>query len=54
LIGIGLSVITQVAKKGKIDAKIIILILSIVAGGVYYFFKTKYPELLEEVWQYTL
>ena len=54
LIGIGLSVITQIAKKSKIDAKIIILVLSIVAGGVYYFFKTKYPELLEEVWQYTL
>lgn len=54
LIGIGLSVITQIAKKSKIDAKIIILVLSIIAGGVYYFFKTKYPELLEEAWQYTL
>ena len=54
LIGIGLSVITQIAKKSKIDAKIIIFVLSIVAGGIYYFFKTKYPELLEEVVQYTL
>lgn len=54
LIGIGLSVITQIAKKSKLSAKIIIFVLSIVVGGIYYFFKTKYPELLEEVWQYTL
>ena len=49
-----LSVITQIAKKSKTSARIIILALSIVAWGVYYFFKTKYPELLDEVWQYTL
>jgi len=52
--GILLSVITQIAKKSKTSARIIILALSIVAWGVYYFFKTKYPELLDEVWQYTL
>ena len=49
-----LSIITQIAKKSKTSARIIILALSIVAWGVYYFFKTKYPELLDEVWQYTL
>ena len=54
LIGIGLSIITQIAKKSKTSARIIILILSVIAGGVYYFFKQKYPELLEEVWTYTL
>lgn len=52
--GILLSVITQIAKKSKTSARIIVLALSIVAWGVYYFFKTKYPELLDEVWQYTL
>ena len=54
LIGIGLSVITQIAKKSKLSAKIIIFVLSIIVWGVNYLFKTKYPDLLEEVWQYTL
>lgn len=52
--GILLSVVTQIAKKSELSAKIIILVLSLIAWGVYYFFKTKYPELLDEVWQYTL
>lgn len=52
--GILLSVITQIAKKSELSARIIILVLSLIAWGVYYFFKTKYPELLDEVWTYTL
>lgn len=54
LTGILLSVITQIAKKSELSAKIIILVLSLISWGVYYFFKTKYPELLDEVWTYTL
>lgn len=54
LIGIGMSIITQLVKKTGIDGKLIILILSIIAGGVYYFMKESNPELLQRTYEYFL
>lgn len=49
IIGIVMSVITQIAKKTEVDAKIIILWLSIIFGVIYYFFQETQPEFLEIV-----
>lgn len=54
LIWITMSVITQIAKKTELDAKIIILALSLIVGAAFYFVKLYYPELVENVWQHTL
>lgn len=54
LIWIAMSIITQIAKKTEVDAKIIILALSVIAGIAFYFVKLYYPELVENVWQHTL
>lgn len=51
IIGIAMSIITQLAKKTKLDAKIIIAVLSIVFGAIYYFVKMYHPEILDEVIQ---
>lgn len=49
-----MSIITQIAKKTEVDAKIIILGLSLIVGAAFYFVKLYYPELVENVWQHTL
>ena len=49
-----MSIITQIAKKTEVDAKIIILALSLIVGAAFYFVKLYYPELVENVWQHTL
>lgn len=54
LIWVAMSIVTQIAKKTEIDAKIIILALSIIAGVAFYFIKFYYPEVVENVWQHTL
>ena len=54
IVGIVMSIITQIAKKTEIDAKIIILALSVIFGTVFYFVKESYPDLVNEVWQKTL
>ena len=54
LIWIAMSIITQIAKKTEVDAKIIILALSLIVGAAFYFVKLYYPELVENVWQHTL
>lgn len=54
LIWIAMSIVTQIAKKTEVDAKIIILGLSLIVGAAFYFVKLYYPELVENVWQHTL
>lgn len=54
IVGIVMSIITQIAKKTEIDAKIIILALSVIFGTIFYFVKESYPDLVNEVWQKTL
>jgi len=54
LIGIAMSIITQVAKKTKIDGKYIIAVLSIILGGIYFFVKKNHPEIVEEVMTFTI
>lgn len=54
LIGIAMSIITQVAKKTKMDGKIIIAVLSIILGGIYFFVKKNHPEIVEEVLTFTI
>lgn len=49
-----MSIITQIAKKTEVDAKIIILALSLIVGAAFYFVKLYYPEMVENVWQHTL
>ena len=49
-----MSIITQIAKKTEVDAKIIILALSIIAGIAFYFVKYYYPDMIDVVWQHTL
>ena len=54
IVGIAMSVITQIAKKTEVDAKIIILWLSIIAGVVFYFVKESYPEMVDKIYEKTL
>ena len=54
LIGIWMSIITQIAKKTEVDAKIIILALSLIVGAAFYFVKLYYPDMVDVVWQHTL
>lgn len=54
LIGIAMSIVTQIAKKTEVDAKIIILTLSIIVGIAFYFVKFYYPDMVDVVWQHTL
>lgn len=54
LIWITMSVITQIAKKTEVDAKIIILALSLIVGAAFYFVKLYYPDMVDVVWQHTL
>ena len=54
LIWIAMSIITQIAKKTEVDAKIIILALSVIAGIAFYFVKLYYPDMVDVVWQHTL
>lgn len=54
IIGLAMSVITQIAKKTEVDAKIIILGLSLIVGTAFYFVKYYYPDMVDVVWQHTL
>lgn len=54
IIGIVMSIITQLTKKTGIDAKIIILALSIIVWTVFYFLKEAYPEMIDVVYQEVL
>lgn len=54
IIGIVMSIITQLTKKTGVDAKIIILALSVVAGTAFYFLKEAYPEMIDVVYQKAL
>lgn len=54
IIGIVMSIITQLTKKTGVDAKIIILVLSVVVGTVFYFLKETYPEMIDVVYQEVL
>lgn len=54
IIGIVMSIITQIAKKTEIDAKLIILGLSIISWIAFYFVKLYYPDTIDMVWQHTL
>lgn len=54
LIWIAMSIITQIAKKTEVDAKIIILALSLIVGAAFYFVKLYYPDMVDVVWQHTL
>lgn len=54
IVGIAMSVITQIAKKTEVDAKIIILWLSIITGVVFYFVKESYPEMVDKIYEKTL
>ena len=54
IIGIVMSIITQLTKKTGVDAKIIILALSVVVGTVFYFLKEAYPEMIDVVYQKVL
>ena len=54
IIGIAMSIITQLTKKTGVDAKIIILALSIIVWTVFYFLKETYPEMIDVVYQEVL
>lgn len=54
IVWICMSVITQIAKKTEVDAKIIILALSIIAWTAFYFLKEAYPEMIDVVYQKVL
>lgn len=54
IVGIVMSIITQIAKKTELDARIIILILSVVFGGAFFFLKENYPEFIENAWEQIL
>lgn len=54
LIWIAMSIITQIAKKTEVDAKIIILGLSIIVWAAFYFVKYYHPDMVDVVWQHTL
>lgn len=54
IIGIAMSIITQLTKKTGVDAKIIILALSIIVWTVFYFLKEAYPEMIDVVYQEVL
>ena len=51
LTGLVMSIITQIVKKTEVDAKIIILALSLVFGTAFYFLKLYYPEFVENAWE---
>lgn len=51
LTGLIMSIITQIVKKTEVDAKIIILALSLVFGTAFYFLKLYYPEFVENAWE---
>lgn len=51
LTGLIMSIITQIVKKTEVDAKIIILVLSLVFGTAFYFLKLYYPEFVENAWE---
>jgi hypothetical protein len=51
IVGIAMSIITQIAKKTEVDAKIIILVLSVIFGTVFYFMKESYPEFIDNAWK---
>lgn len=51
LTGVLMSIITQIVKKTEVDAKIIILALSLVFGTAFYFLKLYYPEFVENAWE---
>lgn len=50
LIGLAMSVITQIVKKTGVDGKIVILALSIVIGLIWYIFKSYLPEVSEQIY----
>lgn len=54
IVWICMSVITQIVKKTEVDAKIIILALSIVVWTAFYFLKERFPEMIDVVYQQTL
>lgn len=54
IVWIVMSIITQIAKKTEVDAKIIILILSVAAWTAFYFLKESFPEMIDVVYQKTL
>ena len=54
IIGIVMSIITQIVKKTEIDAKIVIMVLSVIFGTVFYFLKESYPEFIENAWKQIL
>lgn len=54
LLWILMSVITQIVKKTEIDARIIILVLSIIAGVAFYFVKEAYPDFVDKVYEKVL
>lgn len=54
IVGIVMSIITQIVKKTEIDAKIIIMVLSVVFGALFYFLKESYPEFIENAWKQIL
>ena len=54
LIWIWMSIVTQIAKKTEVDAKIIILALSVFVGIVFYFVKEAYPEMVDKVYEKAL
>lgn len=49
-----MSVITQMAKKTEVDAKFIVLGLSIISGVIFYFVKYYFPDMIDVVWQHML
>ena len=54
LLWILMSVITQIVKKTEVDARIIILVLSLIVGVAFYFVKEAYPEMVDKVYEKAL
>lgn len=50
LIGLAMSIITQIVKKTGVDGKIVILALSITIGTIWYIFKSYLPEVSEQIY----
>lgn len=50
LIGLAMSIITQIVKKTGADGKIVILALSVTIGTIWYIFKSYLPEVSEQIY----
>lgn len=54
IIGLWVSIITQIAKNRWISAKWIVLVLAIVVAGIYVLFSKMFAEEIDLIWRNVL